>query len=214
MTKKDLERRKKHLRILGLKGDADIERIQAAYRRLVFFYHPDRNRKPGASDRFREVVEAYGSLMEEEQIERVRTGSRIIERVRTDSTVGKLSLEELEHRIRYSDSPMVRASAVAAAGMSGVDGSSRLLMDALEDGDECVVNVAVKMLVERGEARSIGPLLLRGISRRNTAGFRAACSLCSRLVGERFPKRRGNWRWRISFARGWAGDEALERNFR
>ncbi len=56
---------KDYYKILELPEDASEETIRKAYRRLALRYHPDRN--PGdqqAEDRFKEIAEAYGVLMD------------------------------------------------------------------------------------------------------------------------------------------------------
>lgn len=203
IMKRANETTRKHcLGVLGLGHDAGIEEIQAAYRKLVFTYHPDRNRRPGASRRFREIVEAYGALMEEIQVKRIREGDCVIERVRSDPAIGTMSLAELAQRMRYSSSPLVRASAAAAAGLSRDEDSRRLLLDALGDEDECVVNVALKMLSERGDRRTIGPLLLHAVGRRSPAGARAAGCVLSKSLKALSPGISRNLRDTLSLVRG------------
>jgi molecular chaperone DnaJ len=48
--------------VLGVPRDASEEDLRKAFRRLAMEYHPDRNRRPDASDRFKEVNEAYQVL--------------------------------------------------------------------------------------------------------------------------------------------------------
>ena len=48
--------------ILGVPRDADDQTIKRAFRKLAFEYHPDRNKAPGAEDRFKEISEAYAVL--------------------------------------------------------------------------------------------------------------------------------------------------------
>jgi len=59
---------KDYYAILGVHETAKAEEIKRAYRRLALQYHPDRN--PGdekAEERFKEVTEAYGVLIDEEK---------------------------------------------------------------------------------------------------------------------------------------------------
>jgi curved DNA-binding protein len=59
---------KDYYKILGVGRDASKEEITKAYRRLVKKYHPDRNKEdPNASEKFREVSEAYEVLKDEEK---------------------------------------------------------------------------------------------------------------------------------------------------
>ncbi len=48
--------------VLGLPRDASNEDIKKAFRKLAFEYHPDRNHDAGASDKFKEINEAYEVL--------------------------------------------------------------------------------------------------------------------------------------------------------
>jgi molecular chaperone DnaJ len=48
--------------VLGVPRDADIKVIKDAFRQLALKYHPDRNKEPGASERFKEIAEAYAVL--------------------------------------------------------------------------------------------------------------------------------------------------------
>ena len=53
--------------ILGVPRDADEQAIKRAFRKLAFEYHPDRNKEPGAEDRFKEISEAYAVLSDPEK---------------------------------------------------------------------------------------------------------------------------------------------------
>ena len=44
--------------VLGVARDADMKVIKDAFRQLALKYHPDRNKEPGASERFKEIAEA------------------------------------------------------------------------------------------------------------------------------------------------------------
>lgn len=48
--------------VLGVPRNASSDDIKKAFRKLAFQYHPDRNRDDGASERFKEVNEAYEVL--------------------------------------------------------------------------------------------------------------------------------------------------------
>ncbi|MBN8452131.1 DnaJ domain-containing protein [Accumulibacter sp.] len=53
---------KDYYAILGLASDATGEAVRTAYRRKALQFHPDRNAAPEASEKFREVQEAYDVL--------------------------------------------------------------------------------------------------------------------------------------------------------
>lgn len=48
--------------ILGVERDATPQQIRAAYRKLAFEYHPDRNRGDEAAERMKRINEAYAVL--------------------------------------------------------------------------------------------------------------------------------------------------------
>jgi len=53
--------------VLGLPRNATEEEIRRAFRKLAFQYHPDRNKEPGAEDKFKEINEAYQVLSDPEK---------------------------------------------------------------------------------------------------------------------------------------------------
>jgi molecular chaperone DnaJ len=48
--------------VLGVARDADAKAIKDAFRKLALQYHPDRNKAPGAENKFKEIAEAYAVL--------------------------------------------------------------------------------------------------------------------------------------------------------
>lgn len=48
--------------MLGVPKNADQKAIKDAFRKLALQYHPDRNKAPGAEERFKEIAEAYAVL--------------------------------------------------------------------------------------------------------------------------------------------------------
>jgi molecular chaperone DnaJ len=48
--------------VLGVPRNADEKAIKDAFRKLALQYHPDRNKEPGAEERFKEIAAAYAVL--------------------------------------------------------------------------------------------------------------------------------------------------------
>ncbi|XP_028999501.1 dnaJ homolog subfamily B member 1b [Betta splendens] len=53
---------KDYYEILGIKKGASEEDIKKAYRKQALRYHPDKNKSPGAEEKFKEIAEAYDVL--------------------------------------------------------------------------------------------------------------------------------------------------------
>ncbi|KAH6923721.1 hypothetical protein HPB50_005656 [Hyalomma asiaticum] len=53
---------KDYYKLLGISRNATEEDIKKAYRRLALRYHPDKNKSPGAAERFKEITGAYTVL--------------------------------------------------------------------------------------------------------------------------------------------------------
>ncbi|KAI5623471.1 dnaJ-like subfamily B member 1, partial [Silurus asotus] len=53
---------KDYYSILGIQKGASEDEIKKAYRKQALKYHPDKNKSPGAEDKFKEIAEAYDVL--------------------------------------------------------------------------------------------------------------------------------------------------------
>jgi len=53
---------KDYYAILGVSKGASDDELKKAYRKLALKYHPDKNKAPGAEEKFKEIGEAYDVL--------------------------------------------------------------------------------------------------------------------------------------------------------
>ena len=53
---------KDYYKVLGIAKGAAEDEIKKAYRKQALRYHPDKNKSPGAEDKFKEIAEAYDVL--------------------------------------------------------------------------------------------------------------------------------------------------------
>lgn len=53
---------KDYYKILGISKGASSDEIKKAYRKMAIKYHPDKNKEPGAEEKFKEIAEAYDVL--------------------------------------------------------------------------------------------------------------------------------------------------------
>jgi molecular chaperone DnaJ len=70
---------KNYYDILGLNRGASNEEIKKAYRTLALKYHPDRNHSAEATEKFREVSEAYSVLSDPEKRRQYDTFGKVFE---------------------------------------------------------------------------------------------------------------------------------------
>jgi len=65
-----LTNKRDYYEVLGVQKNASKEEIKNVYRKLALQYHPDRNKEPGAEEKFKEVSEAYAVLSDDEKRKR------------------------------------------------------------------------------------------------------------------------------------------------
>lgn len=88
---------KDYYRILGLTPGASEKQIKLAFRKLALKYHPDRNKSPGALERFQEITAAYEYLQVHGQ-EKVETDSLHDDRMARE--VYRMERERMQQRAR------------------------------------------------------------------------------------------------------------------
>jgi molecular chaperone DnaJ len=59
------EQKRDYYEVLGVEKGASKDQIKTAYRKLAMQYHPDRNKSPGAEEKFKEISEAYAVLSDD-----------------------------------------------------------------------------------------------------------------------------------------------------
>jgi DnaJ-class molecular chaperone len=61
---------KDYYKILGLsRSAATDEDVKKAYRKMALKFHPDKNKSPGAEEKFKEIAEAYEVLSDKKKRE-------------------------------------------------------------------------------------------------------------------------------------------------
>uniref|UniRef100_A0A0A9W5F1 J domain-containing protein n=1 Tax=Lygus hesperus TaxID=30085 RepID=A0A0A9W5F1_LYGHE len=60
---------KDYYKVLGVPKNATNEQIKKAYRAMALKFHPDKNKKPGAEEKFKDIAEAYEVLSDSKKRE-------------------------------------------------------------------------------------------------------------------------------------------------
>ncbi|CAG5131340.1 unnamed protein product [Candidula unifasciata] len=60
---------KDYYKLLGISKGATEDEIKKAYRKMALKYHPDKNKSPGAEEKFKEIAEAYDVLSDPQKKE-------------------------------------------------------------------------------------------------------------------------------------------------
>ncbi|KAK3090266.1 hypothetical protein FSP39_010510 [Pinctada imbricata] len=60
---------KDYYKILGISKGASDDEIKKGYRKMALKYHPDKNKSPGAEEKFKEIAEAYDVLSDKNKRE-------------------------------------------------------------------------------------------------------------------------------------------------
>ncbi|XHH09470.1 MAG: molecular chaperone DnaJ [Candidatus Bathyarchaeia archaeon] len=62
-----MAQKRDYYEVLGVQKNASKDQIKDSYRKLALQYHPDRNKDPGAEDKFKEISEAYAVLSDDQK---------------------------------------------------------------------------------------------------------------------------------------------------
>lgn len=82
--------------VLGIPRDADEKVIKNAFRELALKYHPDRNKEPGAEEKFKEIAEAYAVLSDPKKRAAYESGGfEGVSGVSPEDLFGGINFEEI-----------------------------------------------------------------------------------------------------------------------
>jgi molecular chaperone DnaJ len=68
-----MSNKRDYYEVLEIQKNASKDEIKNSYRKLALKFHPDRNKSPGAEEKFKEISEAYAVLSDEEKRKRYDT---------------------------------------------------------------------------------------------------------------------------------------------
>jgi len=67
-----------YYKVLGIDRNATESQIKAAFRKLAFKYHPDRNHEPRAEENFKKINEAHETLSNPEKRDTYDASLRVV----------------------------------------------------------------------------------------------------------------------------------------
>ena len=82
--------------MLGVAKNAEQKAIKDAFRNLALKYHPDRNKEPGAEERFKEIAEAYAVLSDpKKRAEYDARGFAAVEEFSQEDLFGGINFDDI-----------------------------------------------------------------------------------------------------------------------
>lgn len=91
-----MDPKRDYYEVLGVSRDVDKKAIKDAFRKLALKYHPDRNKEPGAEERFKEIAEAYAVLSDpRKRTEYDMRGHAGVAGFTTEDLFGGINFEDL-----------------------------------------------------------------------------------------------------------------------
>lgn len=160
--------------MLGVAKDAGQKAIKDAFRDLALKYHPDRNKEPGAEERFKEIAEAYAVLSDpKKRAEYDARGFAGVEGFSQEDLFGGINFEDIFGGLNFD-----------FGGGNPFEGFFHRRRRAPERGANIEVEVSIPLeRVARGgeeKVRLSRPVACRACHGRGTEGGAApkTCEMC------------------------------------